>query len=398
MTTITTKNKAWPPIHRLEYASGKTAWQVACMVNGERIREAFPTKAEAETKATQIRQMIENEGAAALNVPIALRVEADKCAKMLEPFPGMTITEAVEYYVERVLRYRTAPTVASVLAEMIEAKRTSGRRSLTIKSFRTRGERFCKTFGNRRLSSVTAEEINQWMNDKAVHGSELGAVSRINYLVVIGNLFNYGVRRSYCDANPVKLVDRPSREDGEPGIFTVAQCVRLLEHSEKYRLLPYVAVGLFAGLRAAEMQRLDWNAVRLSERSIIVGSEVAKKRSRRVVEINDTLAAWLTLCGQRSGPIVSVENFAKRLRGLGEKAGLKQWPKNGLRHSFASYHLAKHGDAMKTAFQMGNSATMVHNHYKGLVSNSDVQRFWDLRPAGDDVAGKIVSMKIAVNG
>jgi hypothetical protein len=67
MTTHVAKSKKkkelWPPIHRLTYTSGKTAWQVACMV--KRIREAFPTKEEAETRAAQIRQMVDNEGAAA---------------------------------------------------------------------------------------------------------------------------------------------------------------------------------------------------------------------------------------------------------------------------------------------------------------------------------------------
>jgi hypothetical protein len=81
---------------------------------------------------------------------------------------------------------------------------------------------------------------------------------------------------------------------------------------------------------------------------------------------------------------------------LAKAAGFTEWPHNALRHSFASYHLAQYGDATKTAFQMGNDAVVVHNHYKGLVSNGDVQRYWSLRPAAD-AAGKIVAMK-AANG
>jgi hypothetical protein len=56
------------------------------------------------------------------------------------------------------------------------------------------------------------------------------------------------------------------------------------------------------------------------------------------------------------------------------------WKANGLRHSFASYHLAQHGDPVKTSFQMGNSPAVVHNHYKGLVGNGEVAKFWELRP------------------
>ena len=65
MTTTKTKAKLWPPIHKLAYTSGRHAWKVCCMVHRQRIREAFPTKEEAETRAAQIRQQVENEGAAA---------------------------------------------------------------------------------------------------------------------------------------------------------------------------------------------------------------------------------------------------------------------------------------------------------------------------------------------
>jgi site-specific recombinase XerD len=79
---------------------------------------------------------------------------------------------------------------------------------------------------------------------------------------------------------------------------------------------------------------------------------------------------------------------------LAEAAGFDKWPHNALRHSFASYHLAKHGDATKTAFQMGNDPVVVHQSYKALVSNGDVERYWSLRPATSD---NVVLMPKAAN-
>jgi len=38
---------------------------------------------------------------------------------------------------------------------------------------------------------------------------------------------------------------------------------------------------------------------------------------------------------------------------------------------------------VKTSFQKGYSPVVVHNHYKGLVSNGDVQRYGSLRPSID---------------
>jgi hypothetical protein len=74
-------------------------------------------------------------------------------------------------------------------------------------------------------------------------------------------------------------------------------------------------------------------------------------------------------------------------------AELDAWPHNGLRHSFGSYHLAIHGDAVKTAGQMGHrSSDVIHNHYKALVLKTEAEKFWNLRPttAGDGktTAGK----------
>ena len=81
------------------------------------------------------------------------------------------------------------------------------------------------------------------------------------------------------------------------------QCARLLEHAGKFDLASYVAFGLFAGLRASELERIDWSKVKLAERIITVDASASKVRSRRNVEINDTLAVWLKLCVKKSGPV-----------------------------------------------------------------------------------------------
>ena len=92
--------------------------------------------------------------------------------------------------------------------------------------------------------------------------------------------------------------------------------------------------------------------------------------------------------------MVNLVSFLDRRKSLAMAAGITDWPHNALRHSFGSYHLAMHNDDLKTAFQMGNSPTMVHRHYKALVTKSEAERFWALRPvtAADD---KIVEMKAA---
>lgn len=338
--------------------------------------------------------MVQREGASGFALAADARVEAAKCIEKLSPF-NATISEAADYYVEHVLKYRTAPTVNTVITEIVKVKQMNGRRQHTIENFRLRAERFAETFGERKLSEITPEEICAWLNDKLVHrGRELGPVSRINYLVAIGNLFTFGVKRGYCDRNPVKLVDRPSRENGEVNFLTVEQVVALLLHAEKYDLVPYVALGVFAGLRPEkELRALDWSKINLAERTIRIDASLAKTRQRRVIEIDDTLVAYLTPYAKRRGPVVEIDGqeFRKRWEDCRKDAGLVPWLHDVLRHTYATYSLAAFNDIGKLALQMGNSPQVIHSNYKGLVSNADAERFWALRPEAD-AAEKIVAM------
>jgi integrase len=208
------------------------------------------------------------------------------------------------------------------------------------------------------------EEIKTWIYEN----EECSARTRIHYLTKISQIFMYALRHNWVDANLVERIDRPSADDSEPKIFTVEQAEKLLENANKFGLLAYIALGLFAGLRSAELIRLDWQDVKLEDRAVVVGQHVAKKRSRRVVELCDALYAWLSLLPKLKGKVVDAKEFRDDMDELRKAAALESWPHNGLRHSFGSYHLAFYGDAVQTAQQMGHrSSDVVHNHYKALL-------------------------------
>jgi hypothetical protein len=77
--------------------------------------------------------------------------------------------------------------------------------------------------------------------------------------------------------------------------------------------------------------------------------------------------------------------------GLCEKTGVS-WKSNGMRHSFASYHLATHEDAARTSLALGhNSPALVFRHYRELVSRKDAQEFWNLLPPPREDSGKVVA-------
>jgi integrase len=151
-------------------------------------------------------------------------------------------------------------------------------------------------------------------------------------------------------------------------------------------LLPSVTLGLFAGLRICELKRLDWSAIKMDDGHIVLGPEVVKRITEpRNVDILPNLAAWLRPMTEAnpSGPVVPA-GFRQRRDALIKFMKIEDWPDNGLRHSFASYHLVKFDNAQLTQLQMGQQTpSVLFKHYRQVVSRKDAERYWKLFPAAE---------------
>lgn len=51
-----------------------------------------------------------------------------------------------------------------------------------------------------------------------------------------------------------------------------------------------------------------------------------------------------------------------------------------MRHSYASYRFAQIGDAGRVAGECGNSAAVIHRHYRELVKPSDAVKWFAVSP------------------
>jgi integrase len=91
------------------------------------------------------------------------------------------------------------------------------------------------------------------------------------------------------------------------------------------------------------------------------------------------LTAWLQPFAKSSGPLAIV-NFQKRHREFFRAAGFAKWKVNGLRHSFATYHLAKWQNAAALAEEMGNSVGIIREHYRNLALPKDAELYWNIQP------------------
>jgi integrase len=73
-----------------------------------------------------------------------------------------------------------------------------------------------------------------------------------------------------------------------------------------------------------------------------------------------------------------------KLERVRKAARLTKWPKNGLRHSYASYRLAAIHDAPRVAAELGHTTPqLLYSTYRELVLPEEAERYWKIAPAAD---------------
>jgi integrase len=261
-----------------------------------------------------------------------------------------------------------------VVSDLIKAKQADGASKRYIKDLQNRLERFVETFGHHQIASVTAEEIDAWLRTLAV-----APLTRNTYRLRIGTLFEYARTRRLCGENPVSSVAKAKELKSKVGILTPEQLARLFE-SASDETLPYWALGAFAGLRSAELERLEWADVHFDSGLVEVTASKAKTAQRRFVPMADALKEWLGPYQGRQGKVAPI-GLRKKLEADRERACLESWPPNALRHSFASYHLAQFQDAARLSLEMGHrDQRLVFAHYRELVKPAQAAKYWKIAP------------------
>lgn len=222
-----------------------------------------------------------------------------------------------------------------------------------------------------------------------------GAPTRKQARRILATLFPYAKTHRYCVENPVFGAMRVKLPETEVGIFRPEEIAALLTHAPT-AFVPMLAIGAFAGLRVAELLRLDWRDVKLDRNCIEVPARKAKSARRRIVKVQPCLDAWIRPLAKLEGKIVPVVHFAphEMLRDAMAAAKLKAWVRNGLRHSFASYHIAKWKDAAALALEMGHTTTsLIFAHYRAMVHEAEAEKYWNIFPVGTVETETIVTFR-----
>jgi integrase len=361
---------------------------------GKRKRKFFEAEAAAKAEAALKNAELTSKGVEHAEFPTALRIMAQNAVELLKPF-GKTITDAVKHYVAHLKSVERSCTIAALVEEVIPAKRKAcGKKQRPasrdyIVDLTVRLGRFKKAFGDRIVAEITPLEIDDWLSGlKNKQGDNLSPQSRGNYARALGVALSYAVKRKYASTNPMKEVEKPSG-DSTPEVLTVERIVRLLEVASP-EILPYFAIGAFAGLRASEIERLDWKDIDFEENEIAVTGDGESHKSERHVDMLPNLRGWLLPLRKHTGKITP-ENFRKHFDSAREAAVIVPWPNNALRHSFGSYHLKHFNNDALTRLQMGHwrDSSVLFGHYRRAVTRRNAERYWNILPVTTE---KIVTL------
>jgi len=271
-------------------------------------------------------------------------------------------------------------TLAEALDETIAAKRTENRRDRYIESLDNYLRRFIAGRSEMFIDRIGLVEIESWFD-----GRNEAQSTRKSNLGRISAMFDLCWRRGYVKENPCLRVGNIRIDEKPPVILTPKQAEVLLKAciSRTPEFLPYVVLGMFAGVRPEEIEKLSWGDLDIKQGRVRIDSAAAKVRERRLVQLHPTGKAWLKTLnvGPASEPIAPSKSTIKRNRArLCDEAQI-EWHQDILRKTAASYLLAFHRNAHDVAQMLGNSARILEKHYKDLVTPEDCKRFWYITPS-----------------
>jgi integrase len=294
---------------------------------------------------------------------------------------GASLVDAVEFFIARGAKVTKPVLTASAIQMFHDDLKLRRRSARTLATLRCALRGFALMHERVPVHELLPAHVEGWL---AANG--WSARTQRGYLGHLRTWLSWCRRRGHAKEDCTASLQLGAEDVAEIGVLTVAECKALLlaavSEGRERSLTGYVAMGMFCGLRRAELERLRWPAVNLEEKTVVVDAAKSKTRQRRVVDISDNAVCWLRLdpaCGTEARMVPA--DFKERWQKVREKAGVKHWPNNALRHTFASMHYAQQQNEHLLQVQMGHeSARMLHRHYRALVTRAEAAQFWGLVP------------------
>lgn len=431
--------------------NGCDSYTLAYYQDGVRKRPTFPTIQAAKDEADVIVNRLGSAEADVLTLASADRAAYLRARQLLDGIGAhienaaaefvqakkllgaVPLLQAAEYYMKRHPSRIEPRPVMKIVDEMLKLKKSDGLSDGYLSHLRYDLEKFATAFhGN--IGTVMGPDIDKWLR-----GLGVSPRTRNNLRNSVQTLFAFAKSQKYLpkDHDEIDGVTRAKDGASEIEIFTPQEMTEILELADE-RIIPFLTLGAFAGIRHAEIQRLDWTDIHFDAGIVEIRAAKAKTASRRTLPILDNLGTWLLRYRQEVGPVCVYRNTACEIQPLvrtinearravwakansasdeqlkqaekqarqalakakaergkpkhkgdvppgAETAKIEGWPAfawkhNALRHSFISYRVADIQNVAQVALEAGNSPQMIFKHYRELVRPAEAKAWFAIKP------------------
>ena len=251
----------------------------------------------------------------------------------------------------------------------------------SVRDIRCIGNRLLRTspeLGKRNFSELSVSECEEWLN-AAFHTNPQFNKAR----TMLHGLFEFALRREWCDKNPIKRIERRKVVEKEIQPLKLSETKRLIKtaqnESPEYAIV--AALLVYTGIRPREVRRLTWRDIDTEEKIITVRSQCSKTGGVRQVEIPPVLNRLLITHKSQNTSHICPTDWQRRWRKIRDNSGFRErWVQDVLRHTDASYHAKRFKDLPRLQLNMGHyDVSLLRSRYVNMrgISNTDARNFFN---------------------
>ncbi len=251
----------------------------------------------------------------------------------------------------------------------------------SIRDIRCMGNRLLRTkpeLGGRNFSELSVSECEEWLN-AAFHTDNQFNKAR----AMLHGLFEFAIRREWCDKNPIKRIERHKVIEKEIQPLNLSETKRLIKtaQNESPEYAVVAALLVYTGIRPREVLRLTWRDIDTEEKTITVRSQCSKTGGVRQVEIPPVLNRLLITHKFENSSLICPTNWLRRWRKIRDDSGFRgRWVQDVLRHTYASFHAKYYADLPRLQLNMGHrDLSLLRSRYVNMrgITKSDAKSFFN---------------------
>ena len=309
---------------------------------------------------------------------VTLAAAVEEWASARRTAGEVPLSDAVRFYAANRIDLFAVRSNVQVAAEFVESLKRKGVSDIYVRNATSSLKRFTDAVAGN-VADVTVADINRFLDSL----KKLGPVSKNGIRRNIVTMFGFAKKQGYLHPDrktAAEQSDSFKEPEKEIAIFTPEEMERILLAAHA-RILPLIAIGGFAGIRSAEVERLTWQDIKWDRGHIEIAGRKSKTAARRLVPLSDNLKAWLAPWRWETGPILTISDTSGALGDTAVKARIPGgWRQNALRHSFISYRVALTGDVARTSLEAGNSPKMIFRHSRETGEGEAPRAGWSITP------------------